>query len=105
MSKLAAAVLAAVTCLSAGDLRLIEAVKRRDPKAVEGLLREKVDVNAVATDGGTALAWSVQFADRQMTDKLLAAGFEDVNVETWRVYDGVAEGRFASAFIRGTKPN
>jgi arsenite methyltransferase len=41
-------------------------------------------------------------------NKLLAAGFEDVNVETWRVYDGVAEGaagRFASAFIRGTKPN
>ena len=36
-------------------------------------------------------------------DKLLAAGFEDVDVETWRVYDGVAEGgegRFASAFIR-----
>ena len=41
-------------------------------------------------------------------EKLVAAGFRDVNVETWRVYDGAVEGaggRFASAFIRGTKPN
>jgi arsenite methyltransferase len=39
--------------------------------------------------------------------KLAAAGFEDVDVETWRVYEGVAseaDGKFASAFIRGTKP-
>ena len=39
--------------------------------------------------------------------KLTAAGFDDIDVETWRVYEGVApeaEGRFASAFIRGTKP-
>ena len=39
--------------------------------------------------------------------KLGAAGFEDVDVETWRVYDGVAaegEGKFASAFIRARKP-
>ena len=38
---------------------------------------------------------------------MLAAGFEDVHLETWRVYDGVApeaEGQFASAFIKGTKP-
>lgn len=40
-------------------------------------------------------------------DKLGAAGFEDVGVETWRVYDGlpaVADGTFASAFIRARKP-
>jgi arsenite methyltransferase len=39
--------------------------------------------------------------------KMHAAGFEDVHLETWRVYDEVATGsagRFASAFIRGTKP-
>ena len=39
--------------------------------------------------------------------KLTAAGFDDIDVETWRVYEGVApeaEGKFASAFIRGTKP-
>jgi arsenite methyltransferase len=39
--------------------------------------------------------------------KLADAGFEGVDVETWRVYDGVADaanGTFASAFIRARKP-
>jgi arsenite methyltransferase len=37
--------------------------------------------------------------------KLRTTGFEDVEVETWRVYDHVdAPGKFASAFIRATKP-
>lgn len=41
------------------------------------------------------------------TNKLIAAGFEDVSLETWRVYEGVgaeADGKFASAFIRARKP-
>ena len=33
-----------------------------------------MDVNAAEPDGGTALAWAVHFGDRQMADKLLAAG-------------------------------
>jgi arsenite methyltransferase len=40
-------------------------------------------------------------------EKLTAAGFTDVHVDTWRVYEGVvseADGKFASAFIRGRKP-
>ena len=40
-------------------------------------------------------------------DKLLSVGFTGVEVETWRVYEGVAAeagGRFASAFIRARKP-
>ena len=40
-------------------------------------------------------------------EKLRAVGFNDVDVETWRVYEGVAPeaaGTFASAFIRATKP-
>ena len=43
----------------------------------------------------------------EYTDTLAAAGFEDVSLETWRVYDGVTpenSGKFASAFIKGTKP-
>ena len=39
--------------------------------------------------------------------RLGAAGFEDVDIETWRVYEGVVgdgEGKFASAFIRARKP-
>jgi arsenite methyltransferase len=40
-------------------------------------------------------------------NKLRAAGFSAVEVDTWRVYEGVnpaADGKFASAFIRATKP-
>jgi arsenite methyltransferase len=41
-------------------------------------------------------------------NRLLAAvGFEDVEIETWRVYDGLAEeaaGKFSSAFVRARKP-
>jgi SAM-dependent methyltransferase len=39
--------------------------------------------------------------------KLKNAGFTDVQIETWRVYEGVApeaDGKFASAFIRARKP-
>src|SRR5215510_1849565 len=35
--------------------------------------------------------------------KLTRAGFSDVDLERWRVYD-IAGGRFASAFVRATKP-
>jgi hypothetical protein len=39
--------------------------------------------------------------------KLSEAGFADISVETWRVYEGVtpdADGTFASAFVRATRP-
>ena len=39
--------------------------------------------------------------------KLRAAGFGEIDVETWRVYDGITpevDGKFASAFIRARKP-
>src|SRR6266540_1232470 len=35
--------------------------------------------------------------------KLTRAGFGDVDLERWRVYD-IADGQFASAFVRATKP-
>jgi arsenite methyltransferase len=41
------------------------------------------------------------------TGKLKAAGFDAIDIETWRVYDNVspeADGKFASAFIRARKP-
>ena len=37
------------------DLRLLDAVKRRDPKAVTALLQLRSDVNAAQPDGATAL--------------------------------------------------
>ena len=39
--------------------------------------------------------------------KLAAAGFENIDIETWRVYETQetgAQGKFASAFIRGSRP-
>ena len=47
-------------------------------------------------------------AEAEYKDKLTAAGFADVDVDTWRVYEGVAaeaDGTFASAFIRARKPD
>jgi arsenite methyltransferase len=51
------------------------------------------------------IAGALEQAD--YTNRLIAAGFQDVSVDTWRVYEGLAgeaNGQFASAFIKGTKP-
>ncbi len=74
-----AVVAALAATLTAADLRLVDAVKRRDPKAVASLLREKTDVNAAQPDGATALSWAIHFGDRATADMLLAAG-ANVNV-------------------------
>src|SRR5262249_32940066 len=60
------------------DVRLLEAVKRRDHKAFDALLRAKADVNGAQPDGATALAWAVFLGERRMAEALLAAG-ADVN--------------------------
>jgi ankyrin repeat protein len=69
----AAVVLVGVSCLASSDLRLIEAVKRRDHKAVNALIGQ-VDVNAAQPDGATALAWAVHLDDAAIAELLLAAG-------------------------------
>jgi uncharacterized protein len=56
------------------DLRLLDAVKRRDDKAFAALLRAKADVNAVQPDGATALAWAVHLGERRMAEALLDSG-------------------------------
>jgi hypothetical protein len=45
--------------------------------------------------------------ETEYRSKLLSVGFDAVDIETWRVYQGLAEetdGKFASAFIRAIKP-
>src|SRR5437016_4520758 len=56
------------------DLRLLEAVKRRDAHQFASLLRNKVDVNAAQRDGGTAGAWAVHLGERHMAEALLDEG-------------------------------
>jgi ankyrin repeat protein len=56
------------------DTRLLEAAKRQDVTAVRALLTQRIDVNAAAADGSTALHWAAQRNDPQIVELLLAAG-------------------------------
>src|SRR4029077_19712225 len=56
------------------DIRLLEAVKRRDQKAFATLLRAEVDVDAAQPDGTTALAWAVHLGQTSMAEALLDSG-------------------------------
>ena len=56
------------------DLRLIEAVQRRDQGTFSALLRAKADVNTTQPDGATALAWAVHLGEQRMAEALLSAG-------------------------------
>ena len=66
--------LAIATSLAASDLRLLDAVKRRDPKAFETLLTQRVEIDAAAPDGATALSWAAFLDLRDMAEKLISAG-------------------------------
>ena len=44
--------------VAGGDLRLVEAAKKKDKEAVGGLLKQHADVNAAEPDGMTALHWA-----------------------------------------------
>ena len=69
-----ATLLFALSALAATDLRLLDAVKRRDHQAVTALLSAKVPVDAARPDGATALAWAAYLDDTQIAEKLLGAG-------------------------------
>jgi len=58
----------------ARDVRLLEAVKRRDQKAFDALMQVRADVNGAQPDGATALAWAVFLGERRMAEALVAAG-------------------------------
>src|SRR5712692_6044582 len=59
LSHIGVCLLLAASCFAGSDLRLLDAVKRRDHKSVTSLVRERADVNAAQPDGATALAWAV----------------------------------------------
>ena len=85
-----AAPLVAVACLGAAprDLPLIEAVRTGSAESVRALLEQglnegpdqrldqRIDVNAAAADGTTALHWAVQGEQAAVVEMLIAAGAE-----------------------------
>ena len=71
---LAALVEAAVSAQTRPDQRLAQAVERRDARAVEALLKQRVDVNAAQPDGATALHWAAHWDDVTTAERLIRAG-------------------------------
>ena len=69
-----AAVLLSAYCQAANDIRLIDAVKDQNRKAVDALISEHVDVNAAQPDGATPLAWAVYLNQVETADRLIKAG-------------------------------
>ena len=65
------------------DLRLLDAVKRRDQKTVTSLIRAKADLNATRPDGATALAWAVHLGQRSIAEALLDAGAKANTVDEY----------------------
>jgi len=59
---------------AAADLRLIEAARKQDAKAVRELLAQHVSVAATAPDGFTALHEAVRYNNLEIADLLIAAG-------------------------------
>jgi ankyrin repeat protein len=70
----------AVVAQTGRDLRLVDAVERRDTRAAQALLRQRVDVNAAQPDGATALQWAAHWDDLSTAEALLRAGAK-VNAE------------------------
>ena len=56
------------------DLRLLDAVMRRDQRTFTTLIKSKADLNASRPDGATALAWAIHLGQRSMAEALLDAG-------------------------------
>jgi ankyrin repeat protein len=72
--RVGAAWLGVLSCAASNDVRLIDAIKRRDVKAADALIVQHPDVNAALADGATALSWAVFLDLRDIAMKLIASG-------------------------------
>jgi ankyrin repeat protein len=66
--------LSSVLLGSASELRLIEAIKDQNHKAIAQLIAARADVNAALPDGSTPLAWAAYQDDAETVLALLKAG-------------------------------
>ena len=72
-----AAVASTFSVAAATDLRLIEAVKKRNVESVRELLKQRpvrIDVNTAQGDGATALHWAAHRDDLAIADLLIRSG-------------------------------
>ena len=94
-----------------GYSRLFEAARNQDQKAVRRLLTQKVDVNARASDGSTALLWLAHWNDLETATLLLGAGADANAANDFRMTPlSEACTNANSAFVRlllksGANPN
>jgi ankyrin repeat protein len=72
---------AANLAAAGGDVRLVDAVKNGDRKAVRSLLQQRTDVNVPAADGMTSLHWAARRDDAETADLLIRSG-ANVNATT-----------------------
>jgi ankyrin repeat protein len=56
------------------DTRLADAAERRDAPAIQGLVKQKTDLNAAQPDGATALHWVAHWDDVASAELLLKNG-------------------------------
>jgi uncharacterized protein len=68
---------------AATDRRLVEAVRTQNRAEVDGLVRQRVDVNTPQADGATPLLWAAQWDDLAIAELLLHAG---ANVDAANIY-------------------
>src|ERR1700688_1686204 len=66
--------LAVIVNAQAADLKLLEAVQKRDQKTVLALIKNGADVNAARDDGSTPLHWAVNREDSEVAAALIQAG-------------------------------
>jgi len=67
------------------DSRLVDAARKQDPPAVRALLAQRVDVNARASDGSTALLWLAHWNDLDTANLLLGAGADANTANDFRM--------------------
>jgi len=79
MTSLMTLLVTAAASAADADLRLVEAARSQDQRAIHRLLEQHVDVNARAHDGSTALLWAAHWNDVETAGLLIRAG-ADTNI-------------------------
>ena len=68
------AAMAGVSAVLGADLKLLDAVQKRDQKTVLALIKNGADVNAARDDGSTPLHWAANRDDTEVAAALIKAG-------------------------------